>query len=88
MARYRKLIGLISASSKVIDEAGGLRSYIEQNEVEGTRILLAAKNQKKNEQGRSDEAGDGIEGHHFAPVLGFEGNVKRAKGENGGEEQS
>ncbi len=51
MARYRKLIGLVSASSKVIDEAGGLRLFIEQNEVEGTRILLAAKNQKKNEQG-------------------------------------
>ena len=51
MARYRKLIGLISAPSKVIDEAGGLRLYIEQNDVEGTRILLAAKNQKKNEQG-------------------------------------
>ena len=51
LARYRKVIGLLSASSKVIDEAGGLRVYIEQNEVEGTRILLAAKNQKKNEQG-------------------------------------
>lgn len=51
MARYRKLIGLVSASSKVIDEAGGLRLFIEQNEIEGTRILLAAKNQKKNEQG-------------------------------------
>jgi len=51
LARYRKLMGVISASSKVIEEAGGLRLYIEQNEVEGTRILLAAKNQKKNEQG-------------------------------------
>ena len=51
LARYRKLIGVVSASSKVIDEAGGLRLFIEQNEVEGTRILLAAKNQKKNEQG-------------------------------------
>jgi HEAT repeat protein len=51
LARYRKLIALVSAPSKVIDEAGGLRLYIEQSEVEGTRILLAAKNQKKNEQG-------------------------------------
>ena len=51
LARYRKLIGVVSASSKIIDEAGGLRLFIEQNEVEGTRILLAAKNQKKNEQG-------------------------------------
>lgn len=51
LARYRKVVGLLSASSKAIDEAGGMRLYIELNEVEETRILLAARNQKKNEQG-------------------------------------
>src|ERR1700752_300072 len=51
LARYRKVVGLLSASSKALDEAGGMALYIELNEVEETRILLAARNQKKNEQG-------------------------------------
>ena len=35
MARYRKLIGLVSASSKVIDEAGGLRLTSSRTKLRG-----------------------------------------------------
>jgi len=51
LGRYRKLIALLSAPTKLIEEAGGVRAYLEANEVEGARILPAAKNQKKDEQG-------------------------------------
>ncbi|HXZ81377.1 MAG TPA: HEAT repeat domain-containing protein [Terriglobales bacterium] len=51
LGRYRKLISLLSVPTKVIEDAGGLRNYLEANEVEGARIIAAAKNQKKDEQG-------------------------------------
>ena len=51
LGRYRKVINLLAASSKVIEEAGGTLSFLDKNEVEGARILPASKNQKKDEQG-------------------------------------
>jgi HEAT repeat protein len=51
LGRYRKVISLLSASSKVIDEAGGVLVFLEQNELDGARILPAARNQKKDEHG-------------------------------------
>ncbi len=51
LGRYRKVISLLAASSKVIDEAGGTLNFLDKNEIEGARILPASKNQKKDEQG-------------------------------------
>ena len=51
LGRYKKVISVLAVPSKVIDEVGGLLSYLDQNEVEGARILPAAKNQKKDEHG-------------------------------------
>lgn len=51
LGRYRKVISLLAASSKAIDEAGGTLNFLDKNEIEGARILPASKNQKKDEQG-------------------------------------
>jgi hypothetical protein len=51
LGRYRKVINLLAASSKAIEEAGGTLSFLDRNEVEGARVLPASKNQKKDEQG-------------------------------------
>jgi len=51
LGRYKKVIHVLAVPSKTIDEVGGLLSYLDQNEVEGARILPAAKNQKKDEHG-------------------------------------
>src|SRR5437667_261216 len=51
LGRYKKVVSLLSAPSKTIDEIGGLLSFLDQNEVEGARVLPAAKNQKKDEHG-------------------------------------
>src|SRR5213082_245660 len=51
LGRYKKVVSLLSAPSKHIDEVGGLLSFLDQNEIEGARILPAAKNQKKDEHG-------------------------------------
>jgi HEAT repeat protein len=51
LGRYKKVISVLAVPSKVIDQVGGLLSYLDQNEVEGARILPAAKNQKKDEHG-------------------------------------
>ena len=51
LGRYKKVISLLSAPSKVIDEAGGVLVFLEQNELEGARILPASRNQKKDEHG-------------------------------------
>jgi HEAT repeat protein len=51
LGRYKKVVSLLSAPSRTIDETGGLLSFLDQNEVEGARILPAAKNQKKDEHG-------------------------------------
>src|SRR6266849_3017938 len=51
LGRYKKVVGLLSVPSKVIDDAGGILVFLDQNEIEGARILPAAKNQKKDEHG-------------------------------------
>jgi HEAT repeat protein len=51
LGRYRKVISLLAASSKAIEDAGGTLNFLDVNEVEGARILPAAKNKKKDEQG-------------------------------------
>ncbi len=51
LGRYKKVISLLSVPSKVIDDAGGILVFLDQNEIEGARILPAAKNQKKDEHG-------------------------------------
>src|SRR5450432_89148 len=51
LGRYRKVIGLLAAPSKTIEDAGGILVFLDQNELEGARILPAARNQKKDEHG-------------------------------------
>jgi HEAT repeat protein len=51
LGRYRKVISLLAASSKAIEDAGGTLNFLDVNEVEGARILPAARNKKKDEQG-------------------------------------
>ena len=51
LGRYRKVVNLLAASSKAIEEAGGTLNFLDINEIEGARILPASKNQKKDEQG-------------------------------------
>ncbi len=51
LGRYKRVINLLSASTKVIENAGGLLVFLDQNEIEGARILPAARNQKKDEHG-------------------------------------
>ena len=51
LGRYTKLISVLSTNTVNIEAAGGLLVFLDRNEVEGVRILPAAKNQKKNEQG-------------------------------------
>jgi HEAT repeat protein len=51
LGRYRKVLSVLAASGKAIEEAGGTLSFLDQNEVEGARILPASKNQKKDAQG-------------------------------------
>jgi hypothetical protein len=51
LGRYKKVIHVLSAPAATIDTAGGVLAFLDQNEVEGVRILPAAKNQKKNKDG-------------------------------------
>ena len=51
LSRYKKVIQVLSTPVAAIEAAGGFLVFLDQNEIEGIRILPAAKNQKKNEQG-------------------------------------
>jgi HEAT repeat protein len=51
MGRFRKVISVIAVSTKEIDDAGGTLNFFDRNPIEGARILPAAKNQKKDEEG-------------------------------------
>ena len=51
LSRYKKVIHILAAPSSAIESTGGFLAFLDQNEVEGVRILPAAKNQKKNEVG-------------------------------------
>src|SRR3954452_14400389 len=51
LARYRRIIAVLSAAPTVIEQAGGIREYLELNELQGGRIVAASRNQKKTESG-------------------------------------
>src|SRR5581483_1254919 len=51
LGRYRKLVSVLSVPTQEIDDAGGTLNFLDRNEVEGARILPAAKNQKKDAEG-------------------------------------
>ena len=51
VSRFKKLIGLLITPTRVIENSGSLRIFLEENEIEGIHILPASKNQKKNAQG-------------------------------------
>src|SRR5215468_4143753 len=51
VGRYKKVIHVLSAPIAAIESAGGFLAFIDQNELEGVRILPAAKNQKKTKEG-------------------------------------
>lgn len=51
LTRYKKVVFVLAAPTAAIESVGGFLAFLDQNEVDGVRILPAAKNQKKNEQG-------------------------------------
>lgn len=51
LARYKKIIAVLSATTATIEQAGGIREYLEINEIQGGRIVAASRNQKKTESG-------------------------------------
>lgn len=51
LARYKKVVHVLAASSSSIETSGGILGFLDQNEVEGVRIIPASKNQKKNADG-------------------------------------
>lgn len=51
LARYKRIVGVLSASTAAIEQAGGIREYLEVNEIQGGRIVAASRNQKKTETG-------------------------------------
>jgi len=51
LARYRRIVSLLSAPVAAIEQAGGIREYLEINELQGGRIVAASRNQKKTETG-------------------------------------
>lgn len=51
LARFRRIVTVLSAPAATIEAAGGIREYLEVNEMPGARIVTASRNQKKNEQG-------------------------------------
>lgn len=51
LARYKKVVLVLAAPASAIETAGGILAFLDQNEVEGVRILPASKNQKKNAEG-------------------------------------
>jgi HEAT repeat protein len=51
LARYKKIVTVLSAPASAIEQAGGIREYLEINEIQGGRIVAASRNQKKTESG-------------------------------------
>ena len=51
LARYKRIVTVLSAPATAIQEAGGIREFLEMNEIPGARIVVASRNQKKNEEG-------------------------------------
>ena len=51
MAAYKRAIMVMAVQSKVIDEQGGLTTYLAQNPLEFVRIFQASKNQARTDGG-------------------------------------
>lgn len=51
LARYKKVVGVIATSPKVIEEMGGAAVLIASNPIEGVKIIPAGKNQARTEDG-------------------------------------
>jgi hypothetical protein len=51
LARYKQAISVLSTSSSVIAQNGGVRAFLERTPLEGVRVLPAVRNQKRNEDG-------------------------------------
>ena len=51
LSRYRRIVAVLSAPATAIEQAGGIREYLELNEIPGGRIVAASRNQKKTESG-------------------------------------
>lgn len=51
LSRFKRVVNVLAASTKAIEGSGGILPYLDANLIEGTRFILAAKNQKKNEDG-------------------------------------
>src|ERR1700675_2715773 len=51
LAAYRQVIAILCVSPKIIEEAGGIRGFLESTPVENARILPAGKNQARTESG-------------------------------------
>lgn len=51
LARYKKVVHVLAAPTAAVEAAGGFLAFLDKSEIEGVRILPAARNQKKNEQG-------------------------------------
>ena len=51
LARYKRVIEILSTSPKTIDAQGGPEVFLEDNQVEGVRIYLAPKTQIRNADG-------------------------------------
>jgi hypothetical protein len=51
LAAYKQVIAILCTSPKVIEEAGGIRAFLESSPVENARILPAGKNQARTESG-------------------------------------
>lgn len=51
LARYKNIIAVLSASASTIEEAGGIREYLETHEIPGARIVAASRVQKATAEG-------------------------------------
>jgi hypothetical protein len=51
LARYRHIVAVLSAPASLVEQAGGIREYLEINEMPGARIVAASRNQKTTEEG-------------------------------------
>lgn len=51
LSRYKKVVQILSTPVSEIEEAGGFLAFLDQHEIEGVRVLPAARNQKKDAQG-------------------------------------
>ena len=51
LARYKKIVAVLSAPVSTIEQVGGIREYLEINELQGGRIVAASRNQKRTDTG-------------------------------------